>query len=162
MTELNYLGAVDLTQYFVKSYSFSDADEYLNISTYGNKGAQVDFIFSRRLINQVLTVFLPTVCFWNYSCQPAGFVWMCAFSDYHCNCLLLHQLFQGTLFVFYSQVNIAVCKSYFLYFRQQTLKLKSQWMSQRYLCWPHSSLASLMPSQEHPMWRRWTSGWSPT
>ena len=63
MTELNYLGAVDLTQYFVKSYSFSDADKYLNISTYGNKGAQVDFIFSRRLINQVLTVFLPTVCF---------------------------------------------------------------------------------------------------
>ena len=63
MTELNYLGAEDLTQYFVKSYSFSDADEYLNISTYGNKGVQVDFIFSRRLINQVLTVFLPTVCF---------------------------------------------------------------------------------------------------
>ena len=63
MTALKYLGAVDLTQYFVKSYSFSDADEYLNISTYGNKGAQVDFIFSRRLINQVLTVFLPTVLF---------------------------------------------------------------------------------------------------
>ena len=61
MTNLNYLGAVDLTQYFVKSYSFSDEDQYLNISTYGNKGVQVDFIFSRRLLNQVLTVFMPTV-----------------------------------------------------------------------------------------------------
>ena len=63
MTELNYLGAVDLTQYFVKNYTFSDADEYLNISTYGNKGVQVDFIFSRRLLNQILTVFMPTVFF---------------------------------------------------------------------------------------------------
>ena len=61
MTELKYLGAVDLTQYFVKSYNFSDEDRYLNISTYGNKGVKVDFIFSRRLLNQVLTVFLPTV-----------------------------------------------------------------------------------------------------
>ena len=61
MTNLNYLGAVDLTQYFVKSYSFSDEDQYLNISTFGNKGVQVDFIFSRRLLNQVLTVFMPTV-----------------------------------------------------------------------------------------------------
>ena len=55
MTQLKYLGAVDLTQYYVKSYSFS------TISTDGNKGVQVDFILSRRLLNQVLTVFLPTV-----------------------------------------------------------------------------------------------------
>ena len=65
MTELKYLGAVDLTQYFVKSYSFSDVDEYLNKSTNGNKGAQVDFIFSRRLLNQILTVFMPTVNMYN-------------------------------------------------------------------------------------------------
>ena len=68
MTELNYLGAVDLTQYFVKNYTFSDADEYLNISTYGNKGVQVDFIFSRRLLNQILTVFMPTVFFFEIIC----------------------------------------------------------------------------------------------
>ena len=59
MTSLKYLGTVDLTQYFVKSYSFSDIDE----------GVQVDFIFSRRLLNQILTVFMPTVlfkrCFFN-------------------------------------------------------------------------------------------------
>ena len=64
MTALNYLGAVDLTQYFIKDYSFSNEDEYLMKSTYGNKGVQVDFIFSRRLLNQILTVFMPTV-----SCQ---------------------------------------------------------------------------------------------
>ena len=62
MTALNYLGAVDLTQYFIKDYSFSNDDEYLMKSTYGNKGVQVDFIFSRRLLNQILTVFMPTVC----------------------------------------------------------------------------------------------------
>ena len=61
MTELQYLGPVDLTQYFVQSYTFSDADEYLFKSTNGIKGVQVDFIFSRRLLNQILTVFMPTV-----------------------------------------------------------------------------------------------------
>ena len=61
MTSLNYRGAVDLTQYFVKSYSFSNDDDYLMKSTDGNKGVQVDFIFSRRLLNQILTVFMPTV-----------------------------------------------------------------------------------------------------
>ena len=63
MTELNYLGAVDLTQYFVKSYDFLDTAKYQNISLNGNKGVRVDFIFSRRLLNQVLTVFMPTVIF---------------------------------------------------------------------------------------------------
>ena len=63
MTKLDYLGAVDLTQYFVKSYNFSNDDEYLTKSTYGIKGVQVDFIFSRRLLNQILTVFMPTVNF---------------------------------------------------------------------------------------------------
>ena len=63
MTSLKYLGTVDLTQYFVKSYSFSDKNDYLNISTNGNKGVQVDLIFSRRLLNQILTVFMPTVIF---------------------------------------------------------------------------------------------------
>ena len=51
MSSLKYTGAVDLTQYFVKNYSFSDI----------NEGVQVDFIFSRRLLNQILTVFMPTV-----------------------------------------------------------------------------------------------------
>ena len=63
MTELKYFGDVDLTQYFVKSYNFSYTDEHENISIRGNKGVKVDFMFSRRLLNQVLTVFMPTVLF---------------------------------------------------------------------------------------------------
>ena len=59
--ELDYLGAVDLTQYFIKSYEIFDDNEMLNKSTHGNKGVQVDFVFSRRLLNQVLTVFMPTI-----------------------------------------------------------------------------------------------------
>ena len=58
---LDYLGVVDLTQYFIQSYEIFDDNEFLNKSTHGNKGVQVDFIFSRRLLNQVLTVFLPTM-----------------------------------------------------------------------------------------------------
>ena len=58
---LDYLGAVDLTQYFIQSYEIFDDNKFLNKSTHGNKGVQVDFIFSRRLLNQVLTVFLPTM-----------------------------------------------------------------------------------------------------
>ena len=122
MTELNYLGAVDLTQYFVKSYSFSDADEYLNKSTNGNKGARVDFIFSRRLLNQVLTVFMPTVyyeiiCIISqpdlYTCVP--------FSDCYCSSLLLYQLFQGTLLVF-SIISIQFAVQFPVCFSPQTLK----------------------------------------
>ena len=60
-SKLNYLGPVDLTQYFVKSSTIHDEEDLLKASTNGNKGVQVDFIFSRRLLNQVLTVFLPTI-----------------------------------------------------------------------------------------------------
>ena len=55
------MGPVDLTQYFVKSFTIHDEENLLKASTNGNKGVQVDFIFSRRLLNQVLTVFLPTI-----------------------------------------------------------------------------------------------------
>ena len=55
------MGPVDLTQYFVKSFYMYDQDDLLRTSTNGNKGVQVDFIFSRQLLNQVLTVFLPTI-----------------------------------------------------------------------------------------------------
>ena len=59
--KLDYLGPVDLTQYFIQSYAIIDDNEVLNKSTHGNKGVQVDFIFSRRLLNQVLTLFMPTI-----------------------------------------------------------------------------------------------------
>ena len=101
MTELKYLGAVDLTQYFVKSYDFSDTAEYQNISLNGNTGVRVDFLFSRRLLNQALTVFMPTVIFGNHCCYLARFLQVGALSDCYCNCLLLHKLFQG-IYIFYN------------------------------------------------------------
>ena len=52
---------MDLTQYFIQSFTILDDNEVLNKSTHGNRGVQVDFIFSRRLLNQILTVFLPTI-----------------------------------------------------------------------------------------------------
>ena len=58
---LTYLGPVDLTQYFVKSFDISDNDELLNIATNGHKGVQVEFIFSRRLLTHILTVFMPSM-----------------------------------------------------------------------------------------------------
>ena len=38
-----------------------DDDDLLKTSTNGKKGAKVDFIFSRRILNQVLTVYMPTI-----------------------------------------------------------------------------------------------------
>ena len=59
---LEYLGPVDLREYFIKSYTVTDEDDELLDSTHGNKGVRVNFIFSRRLLNQLLTVFMPTMC----------------------------------------------------------------------------------------------------
>ena len=59
--ELQYLGPVDLTQYFVKSFNISDDVDYVKSAANGNTGVRVDFIFSRRLLNQILTTFMPTV-----------------------------------------------------------------------------------------------------
>ena len=59
--DLKYLGPVDLTQYFVKSFEIHDENERLKRLTDGYKGVIVDFNLSRRLLNQVLTVFMPTI-----------------------------------------------------------------------------------------------------
>ena len=59
--KLDYLGPVDLTQYFIKRFTIYDDDELLKALTNGNKGVQIEFIFSRRLLNQILTVFLPSI-----------------------------------------------------------------------------------------------------
>ena len=57
---LSYLGRVDLMQYFVKSYTMVDNGDDLRRHAHGNEGLKVEFVFSRRLLNQVLTVFMPT------------------------------------------------------------------------------------------------------
>ena len=59
--QLNYLGPVDLTQYFVKSFNIHDDNERLKDLADGNKGVIVNFNLSRRLLNQILTVFMPTI-----------------------------------------------------------------------------------------------------
>ena len=66
---LTYLGPVDLTQYFIRSYKITNADAYVRSSTHEEKGVQVDIIFSRRLLNQVITVFLPciAICIMSFS-----------------------------------------------------------------------------------------------
>ncbi len=55
--DLNYLGPVDLSQYFVQDYSITD-----NQTFNGLKGVKVDFILSRRLLSHYLTTFLPAAC----------------------------------------------------------------------------------------------------
>ena len=39
----------------------TDDVSYLKASTHGNKGVQVDIVFSRRLLNQIITVFVPCI-----------------------------------------------------------------------------------------------------
>ena len=59
--KLQYLGPADLTQYFIKKYTITDSDDYVMASTNGKKGIQVDIFFSRKLSNQISTVFLPCI-----------------------------------------------------------------------------------------------------
>ena len=53
--KLHYMGPADLTNYFVVSYKMNETI----FSIGDNNGIQVDIIFSRRLFNQILTIFLP-------------------------------------------------------------------------------------------------------
>ena len=59
--KLQYFGPADLTQYFIKKYTITDSDDYVMASTNGKKGIQVDIFFSRKLFNQIITVFLPCI-----------------------------------------------------------------------------------------------------
>ena len=70
--KLNYLGPVDLAQYFIKFYNITDSDELLKNLTNGYHGVKVNIIFSRRILNQIFATILPSisiaiVCFYtNY------------------------------------------------------------------------------------------------
>ena len=59
---LHYVGPVDLTQYYVQSYNFTDDERVVSAFTHGKAGAVISFVLSRRLMNQILTTFLPTGC----------------------------------------------------------------------------------------------------
>ena len=58
---MEYLGPVDLTQYFIKSYNITDSDGIVMASTFGNKGVKVEFTLGRKRLNQVITGFLPLI-----------------------------------------------------------------------------------------------------
>ena len=59
--KLIYLGPVDLAQYFIKFYNITDSDAVLGKLTNGYHGVKVNIIFSRRILNQILATFLPTI-----------------------------------------------------------------------------------------------------
>ena len=62
VSELRYLGPVDLTQYYIKEYTFKKSNETLPLSPNGGKPVIIDIVFSRRIMNQILITFLPTAC----------------------------------------------------------------------------------------------------
>ena len=58
---LNYTGPVDLTQYYIESYDILDDDQYTMTSTNGRRGVYVKMVLGRRLLNLILTNFLPCI-----------------------------------------------------------------------------------------------------
>ena len=62
VSELRYLGPIDLTQYYIKEYTFKNGNETLPASPNGGKPVIIDIVFSRRVMNQILITFLPTAC----------------------------------------------------------------------------------------------------
>ena len=59
--DLNYSGPIDLPQYFVEKFSIED--NYKSSDMLDKQfGVRVKIVLGRRLINQLLTTFLPTTC----------------------------------------------------------------------------------------------------
>ena len=57
---LNYAGPIDLPQYFVKDLNIK---EHLEDRFHGEgyrQGLQVEILLGRRILNQILTTFMPT------------------------------------------------------------------------------------------------------
>ena len=59
--ELNYTGPIDLPQYYVEKYAIEDRYKSSDMSD-DQLGVRVEIVLGRRLINQLLTTFLPTTC----------------------------------------------------------------------------------------------------
>ncbi len=64
-----YQGPVDLSQYYIQSYSMTDDAGQLLKAANGHRGIKVEIRLSRRLLSHVLTTFLPTaaICVVSYS-----------------------------------------------------------------------------------------------
>ena len=57
---LNYSGPIDLPQYFVKELTMNNE---LITRFYGNgfrQGQKIEIVLGRRILNQILTTFMPT------------------------------------------------------------------------------------------------------
>ena len=59
--ELNYTGPIDLPQYYVEKYTIMDRYKSSDMGD-DQFGVRVEIVLGRRLINQLLTTFLPTTC----------------------------------------------------------------------------------------------------
>lgn len=58
---IEYFGETDLTQYYVKSYTIVDSYTAPSMKN-GQVGVRVQVTLGRRLLNHLLTTFLPTTC----------------------------------------------------------------------------------------------------
>ena len=60
--DVNYTGPIDLPQYFVEKFSIED--NYKSSDMLDEQfGVRVKIVLGRRLINQLLTTFLPTTTY---------------------------------------------------------------------------------------------------
>ena len=59
--DINYTGPIDLPQYYVENIEIKDKFQSSDMSKKQN-GVRVQIVLGRRLINQLLTTFLPTTC----------------------------------------------------------------------------------------------------
>ncbi len=55
--QLQYLGPVDLTQYFVESFSLAEGVQ----TTKGDSAVQVYIVLKRRVLSEILTTYIPTI-----------------------------------------------------------------------------------------------------
>ena len=58
---LNYSGPIELPQYFVERYAIEDRYQSGDMSE-DQYGVRIEIALGRRLLNQLLTTFLPTTC----------------------------------------------------------------------------------------------------
>ena len=57
---LDYSGAIDLPQYYVKNLTVVDKFRANDKSDEAEFGVKVEIVLGRRLLNQLLTTFMPT------------------------------------------------------------------------------------------------------
>ncbi len=54
---LTYMGPIDLTQYYLQSFSFMEGVN----TPHNDNGLQIRLVLKRRVLSEILTTFLPTI-----------------------------------------------------------------------------------------------------